>query len=119
MAEYRTAAPAPSPPMTVEERMRTDPLMMPQKAMYLDDLLPMSKGAIVVGKDVEKPAVMIEIRQGRLTRYGGIGTVTDAPDADTTAIISLGDTAWAKRVEDLASGLDGARKFHRHCQYGQ
>ncbi len=109
---------------TVEERMRTDPLMMPyytgnilprpQKAAYRDEFLPMGKVAIIVGKDVQHPAALAEILQDRLTRYGGVGVVMDKPGPDTTAILSLGDTEWARKAGELPGIPDRPEGYILH-----
>lgn len=96
---------------TVEERLRTDPLMAPyytgniiptpQKAEYKDEFLPMDKVAIVVGKDVENPDPLVEVLIERIIRYGGQAAIVNAPGAEHTAVVSLGDTDFARQAKGV------------------
>ena len=109
----------------VEERLRTDPLMMPyytgrilptpQKAEYRDEFLPMSKVAVVVGKDVVNPAPLVGLLQDRIARYGGAADAVDKPGADAVAVISLGDTDLARQVKDLPAVPDKEQAYILHC----
>ncbi|MBI2190668.1 MAG: beta-N-acetylglucosaminidase domain-containing protein [Planctomycetes bacterium] len=106
-----TQAPAPSTPATVEERLHADPLMAPyytgsilptpQKADYRDEFIPMANAAIVVGKDVENPDPLVEVLTDRITRYGGQAAVVNAPTAEHTAVVSLGNTDISQQAKDL------------------
>jgi len=102
---------AESPDDIIAERLRNDPLMMPyytgnilptpQKVVYRDTFIPMAEVAIVVGKEVENPAPLVEVLIDRITRYGGKATVVSMPEAKYTAVVSLGDTAWARQLKAL------------------
>jgi hypothetical protein len=111
IAELRATLPAPPAVAagTVEERLRTDPLMMPyytgnilptpQKVEYKDEFLPMGKVAIVVGKDVADPGAFVDVLTDRIARYGGQAAAAAAPGAEHTAVVSLGDTEWARQAQ--------------------
>jgi len=111
IADFRASIPAPVMAATVEERLRTDSLMMPyytgnilptpQKVDYKDEYFPMGKVAIVVGKDVVNPDPLIEVLTDRITRYGGKAAVVATPGAEHTAVVSLGDTELARQAQGL------------------
>lgn len=96
---------------SIEERLKTDPLMMPyytgrilptpQKVEYTDEYLYMTDVAIVVGRDVENPAPLMEILKDRIARYGGAATAMDAPTDKNTAVVSLGDTELSRNAKDV------------------
>jgi len=111
--------------LTVAERLRNDPLMMPyyngtilptpQKAEYREEFIPMTKVAIVVGNDVVEPAVLVELLTDRITRYGGQAEVVTAPGAEHTAVISLGDTDLAKQAQAVPAVPEKAEGYIVHC----
>lgn len=104
-------APVPSTPSTVADRLRTDPLMAPystgrilptpQKADYRDEFISMANAAIIVGKDVENPDPLVEVLTDRVRRYGGQAAVVNAPAAEHTSVVSLGDTDVSQQAKDL------------------
>ena len=111
IAELRASIPKPVMAATVEERLRTDPLMAPyytgniiptpQKVEYKDEFPPMGKVAIVVGKDVENPDPLVEVLTDRITRYGGKSEIVATPGAEHTAVVSLGDTEFARQAQGV------------------
>jgi len=121
MSELRVSIPAPKIAATVEERLRTDPLMAPyytgnitptpQEVEYRDEFLPMGKVAIVVGKDVENPDPQVEVLVERITRYGGKATVVSAPGAEHTAVVSLGDTEFSREAKGVPTVPDKSEGY--------
>lgn len=108
-------------PYDYEARLRTDPLMMPyytgtivpapRKVSYQDRFLPMSNVAIVVGKDVADPGPLVEVLQDRISRYGGTSAIVDNAPAGVTAVISIGDTSYAKDQKNIPPVPDQAEGY--------
>jgi len=113
---------------TMAERLRTDPLMMPyytgnilptpQKVDYSNTFIPMADVAIVVGKDVENPAPLVEVLIDRIMRYGGKATVVDVPGAGYTALVSLGDTVIASQAKGLPAVPEKEQGYVLHAAWG-
>ncbi len=95
----------------VEDRIRTDPMMMPyytgrilptpQKAEYLDKFILLANVAIIVGKEVENPSPLVALLADRITRYGGHVEVVSKPAPEHTAVISLGDTELVRQAQNI------------------
>jgi len=122
-AMARTAAPDLS--MTVAERLRNDPLMMPyytgkilptpQQVEYRDEFIPMAKVAVVVGRDVKNQDALVEVITDRVVRYGGQVTVAVAPGAEFTAVVSLGDTELARQVQGVPAVPEKPEGYILYC----
>jgi len=95
----------------VAQCLRTDPLMMPyytgtivpgpQQAAYADAFVSMTQVAIIVGADVENPDPLVAVLQDRITRYGGASVVCETPATNATVVVSIGDTAYARRSKNI------------------
>jgi len=107
------------------DRLRNDPLMMPyytgnifptpQKVDYRDEFIPMANVAIVVGKDVENPGPLVDVLVDRIVRYGGKAAVVPAPGAEHTAVVSLGDTEFARQAKDVPAVTEKEQGYILHA----